>query len=384
MSEVGELLQNHWAMDSRAAEYLASDLSSQEEDIISAHVADIPAAALKMRDSNRQEFADVILGRSTKFLCGAGPCSQDRELDQQLVNQVALALTEQYGDMVLPLARINGAKPRSGGKPIEDGGDWTGLYHSMRTGDRKHLFDTYLESLDSGIACITEITNPNQLGALAPFLSGFWLGARDMPSTGLRTMTSAFHLPALIKNSKDGKASTVKAALENIARSSSDNSDSGLDMGTIASSPTSRGVSTGILPIGEGNSVTAIISRGYAVDRRGVLAEEREKAGIDHISVMNQLAAEMGRPNVLDGSHDAPKMFNIAADDPGRFAKVMEKITEKILSGEIQNPDVIRGVLVEVGSDVGRTDPNWVINEHTVSQLGDIIMGLTSAVVLAA
>lgn len=370
-SETTELLEHHWALDSKAAEALSSDLNQSEQDLLADRVGSLSVDSVMMRDNNRDEIGRIYTGNSDKILIVKGPCSLDRGTDYRQVFELLATMQEKHPDIVFAF-RGNGAKPRTGGASEERGGDWTGLWNSTDPEDREYLFDIYRKAMDFGIPILTEITGPNQAGSLAPFLSGIWLGARDMPSTGLRTMASAIHLPVGVKNGLDGKVDTVESCLVNIARSTMDNSGSGVDLGTIASSPGQRGIPVGILPVGEGNTKVGIIARGYELPK-SMAREERREAALRHISELCVLAARRGNRVIIDGSHAVPPMFDIERTDGDRFPRVMKEIFYAISQSEIDQFDKIKGLLFEIGPNVGRTDRNWVITEDTADQLSEII-----------
>lgn len=367
------LLIHHWAMDEEAAGALAAQLSPREEDIIASYVADLSPDAVALRDQSRAEIGELFTGNSDKTLFVGGSCSDDQELDHEVVVDVLHAVHDAYNGDVIGAARINGAKPRSGGKPVEQGGDWTGEWHSTDPKVREHLFGNYRTTFEEGIPIFTEITGTSQIGALAPFLSGIWLGARDMPSSGLRAMASAFHLPVGVKNGTDGKVDTLQRALVNITRSSAENSDSGADLGTLASSPMSRGIPTGVLPVGAGNPQTAVIARGHDLPEKSLNAEERRSMALKHLSDLCLLSGEINRTVILDGSHDVPKMFDIERSNSTRFPEVMEKIFAAMAKGEIQQAQRIRGLMVEIGSGHGSTDPNWIMTPTSQKALIGIV-----------
>ena len=110
---------------------------------------------------------------------------------------------------------------------------------------------------------MSEVTQETQLGAFAPYLSGYWLGARDMLSTALGSAASAIHMGVGIKNGLDGKSETVRKRIEAVRKNTIDNKGSGVDLGHIASTPQFKGIPTGILPVGQGNNSNAIFARGY-------------------------------------------------------------------------------------------------------------------------
>ncbi len=365
-NETQELLQQHWLLDELTAESLSGQLSIQEADSIKQSAGMLDEVAAKQREVNVTKFGRILTNATTKKLAILGPCSLDEQTDVSRIFDFVHRLQADHPNILIA-TRLNGAKPRSKG-------GWTGLWSSLDTGKRQHLFDAMIEANTRDIPVVTEITEPMQFGALAPLLSGIWLGARDVTSTALRAMASATRMPVGLKNGTDGSIATVENTIKAIKLSSQD-TDSGVDFGTIASSPTSRGVPTGILPVGEGNPNLGIIARGHEVTGNPTPIE-RHQLAVNHLGNLCRLAVEQGTGVIIDGSHDVPQMFAIPRTDAGRFPKVMDILLDAIASGDIAHPEAIKGVMCEIGPQTGKTDPNWIMDHTSSHQLHTILSRL--------
>ncbi len=359
MTETLQTLTHHWAMDTSAAETLAEQMDDAGEKIS----LEFDPIAVAARDRHRSLVGDIFTRRSAKGLILVGPCSLDMNVDYEPLFDFVEELQEQNPDALIAM-RANGAKPRTGP-------GWKGLWYG-NVEERERLFEIYNEAFTRHIPLITEVTENSQIGALAPWLSGMWVGARDVESTALRGTLSAIHLPLGIKNGRDGSVGVLAKAIQTVRASSSDNNGSGADIGTIASNPHSRGIPTGILPIGEGNSELAIFARGYELPKE-MDPEERRKKAIEHLSAMCMLGAEAGTAVLIDGSHSVPPMLDISRQDPDRFLAVLGEIHTAIEKQQIKNATQIAGVLGEVGPELGRTDQNLLLDDNRKKELSRLV-----------
>jgi phospho-2-dehydro-3-deoxyheptonate aldolase len=354
-AEVQKAIEHHWALDSQASSVLAERIeeSSGEEQIwkITAGLGEI---AVAQRDLNRERLGNIFTKQSEEKAFFFGPCSLDAETDYDPLFDYIQELQVDNPDVLLGV-RLNGAKPRTSG-------GWTGLMYSTNPTERQRLDDIYRNAFERGLPIVTEVTENTQLGALAPWLSGAWAGARDMQSTAIRSLFSAYHLPTGIKNSLDGNPNTVEETFKAIGKNSKENDGSGVNIGTIASSSESFGIPTGVLPVENGNNRIAIFARGHNVDPHTTKEDRRWKA-LQHLSHMCVLAEKMGSAVIIDGSHGVPQMFDLSRKDPYRLIPVLEEIHTAVEDGEIAGADSIAGVMGEVGPETGKTDPNFIIDD---------------------
>ena len=276
MSETAQYLNHHWALDEQAAEFLGQQIDKRgQAGYVEAIVEQLDEKAVIQRDLNRQRIGQIFRRENGEGLMAQGPCSMDGYSDLgELFNYLEEVQEAHPNDVTA--VRMNSAKPRTAG-------NWTGLFYATDPSKRARIFELYQQAFNRGIPIITEMTQETQLGALAPWLSGYWLGARDMASSTLRTVSSAYHMPVGVKNGLDGNPQDVRNAIKVIHSNSSDNKGSGADLGTIASTVDFPGIATGIVPVGEGNPDVAIFARGYELPE-GMPAEERRERALGYIS----------------------------------------------------------------------------------------------------
>lgn len=369
---ISEQLEQHWAMDVEAADVLSQRIVKSGQEAVIEEIANgLDHGASIQRDINREEIADIFTKRSDKGLMVAGPCSLDTENDYGPLFDFIDQLQEENPGAVIAL-RANSAKPRSSG-------GWTGLWYSTDPDERKVIFDTYKQAFNRGIPIVNEVTQSTQLGALAPWMSGVWIGARDVQSTTLRSAVSAIHIPVGIKNGIDGSLEAVQQGVTAVRKGSSDNDGSGVEL-TIASNQDFTGIPTGIIPVGTGNQEVAIIARGYELPEH-MSGKQRRKAALDYLSSMCALGAEMGTAVLIDGTHSVPPMLEIKRKDPDRIIPVMKEFNKALHHDEIVDPDQLAGVIAEVGVSTGRTDPNYVLDDvrkHQLAKLVKVTMRLLS------
>lgn len=363
--KISSQLEHHWALDSQAAEVLGDRIeSTHQTDLIESIVENLDPHAVAKRDQHRQEIGRIFQHESDKGLVVLGPCSLDDLTDYEPLFDYIDQLQEENPEDVFAL-RLNGAKPRTSG-------GWTGLWYSTDPAERQKIFDTYTKAFERGIPILTEITQSTQLGSLGPMLSGAWLGARDMASTSLRTIASAYHLPIGVKNGVEGDVETLANSLKAIRSNTDQNDGSGVDLGTIASNHISLGIPSGILPVGEGNKTVSIIARGHNLPA-GLTTEERRTAALGYLSTMCSLGVQLGSAVLIDGTHSVPPMFDIDRKDPDRLIPVLEEFNRAIHENHLDDSEQLVGVIAEIGPNIGKTDPNYVIDEPRRQQLAQVI-----------
>jgi phospho-2-dehydro-3-deoxyheptonate aldolase len=353
-----EILERDWAMDTEAAVHLRSQLDPREVAILKSFVETLSEDARSSRDSNRERIAEVFAGIGSMAVFG--PCSLDANVNFEPLHQLVDDMSQTHTNSVIA-ERGNAFKPRTGP-------NWRGAGASVMPTERKAVFDFFIDAAERGIPVITEITDSPQLGELAPFLSGQWIGARDVGSSSLRHSFRGIKLPSAIKNGISGGSADVENAIHTILGNTHQSSGSGFWLGSIASSLTSRGIPTGILPAGTGNPNVAVFARGLELPEDMRLRAKKEMA-IKHLSEMCIAAVEIDCAVLIDATHSLAPMFGISPKDPQRLLGVLDELGQLIESNEILAADRIRGFVGEVGPEIGRTDPNLVLTESNTKKL---------------
>lgn len=373
---VADLLQNHWMLDEVTANEVAQSSTAEGTQVLHdlVEVVESNPEALQKRDENRDEIIKIFQGESEKKLIVIGPCSLDMEAKYTQLFDYIEELQVQHPSAVIAW-RGNGAKPRSGIGP-------TGTFNSMTPGSRKRQLEIYKDAFERGIPILTEITDKDQFATLAPYLSGAWLGARDMGATELRKLFSATRLPVLVKNSTDGRIKSLWDAIKAIRSNTETNKGSGVSMGFLSTEALHEDGGPAMFTVGEGNPNVAIIARGYDLDEEqfdgetlelvSTLSEaEREQKAIEHLSKMCMLAAKVDCVAILDGSHQVPRMFSEEDDkkEGGRFLNTIKKFRQAARERRIKNVERLVGYLGEVSTSVGFTDVNLVLTDEVKREI---------------
>lgn len=357
ITETKTLLTHHWALDEMAAESAGQLIDAHPEQRKQLEAALLPLSehATAARDENRRELALITRGESSKKLLLLGPCSLDEETDVTKVFDAVTTLQRTLGSSALVAMRANSAKPRTAS-------GWKGMWYSTDEPLRRAMFDIYSEAAERHIPIVSEITETPQIAALAPFLSGAWIGARDIASTSLRGMASAFHMPIGLKTGVNGETKTTEQALQ-AARSNSDITGSGVDLTRLAATAEHPGIALHPVPVQSGNENLFVIARGNSS------GEHTKAAGLRHLGETCVMGARSDAVTVVDVSHDLVNAFGSNRADPNRSRITINGLLTALESGDISAGNTIAGILAEIGPTTGRTDPNWLLNKESIEFL---------------
>lgn len=369
LQERQQILMHHWMLDEAVANEFSNSVGDEGLANLR-HILDpinsMPEA-VKKRDVSREEVINIFNGESDKQLFIIGPCSLDTETDYTELFDYIEELQDHNPGAVIGL-RANGAKPRTGKGN-------TGLFNNTIEGSRSRQLEIFQNAFRRGIPIFTEITDKDQLGTLAPYLTGAWLGARDMGSTELRKTVSAYQLPVMVKNSKDGRVASLRDALLAVGSNTEQNDGSGVSLGSIASTCSHKEGGPTMFTVGQGNKHVAIIARGYDLTEEVIedgqvktksiselmSPEQAEQLAIDHLSKVCMVAAEVHCAAFLDGSHDVPAMLLMDKRDGNRFLNVLRQFIGYAKEGRIRNVNHLRGFIGEISVSEGKTDVNLTL-----------------------
>ncbi len=165
-------------------------------------------ALKKQRDA---EIADVLCGKSSKFLVIVGPCSADNEdAVCDYVSRLA-KVNDKVSDKLILVPRIYTNKPRTTGegyKGITSQPDPEGKT-DFRAGliAMRHMQIRAIE--ESGLTAADEMLYPENWGYIADILSYVAIGARSVEDQEHRMVASGFDVPAGMKNPTSGTLSVM-------------------------------------------------------------------------------------------------------------------------------------------------------------------------------
>ena len=183
---------------------LPSPEEIRDEFPLSKSLADIK----KERD---KEIADVLTGKSNKFLVIVGPCSADNEdAVCDYVSRLA-KVNDKVKDKLILVPRIYTNKPRTTGegyKGITSQPDPEGKT-DFRAGliAMRHMQIRAIE--ESGLTAADEMLYPENWGYVEDILSYVAIGARSVEDQEHRMVASGFGVPAGMKNPTSGTLSVM-------------------------------------------------------------------------------------------------------------------------------------------------------------------------------
>ena len=171
----------------------------------------LPQELVKIKEERDAEIADVITGRSNKFLVIIGPCSADNEDSVcDYINRLA-KVNEKVKDKLILIPRIYTNKPRTTGE------GYKGIVHQPDP-EKKPDFLAGLIAMrkmhiraiqESGLTAADEMLYPENWRYLSDILSYVAIGARSVEDQQHRLTVSGFDVPAGMKNPTSGDLSVM-------------------------------------------------------------------------------------------------------------------------------------------------------------------------------
>lgn len=167
----------------------------------------------------KQEFdktvADIITGKSDKFLAVIGPCSADNEASVlDYVSRLA-EVAEKVKDKITVIPRVYTNKPRTTG----DG--YKGLLHQPNPEKKPNVHEgiiairkMHLKVIEeTGLFTADEMLYPDNLGYLDDLMSYIAVGARSVENQQHRLTSSGADVPVGMKNPTGGDMSVMLNAI---------------------------------------------------------------------------------------------------------------------------------------------------------------------------
>lgn len=161
---------------------------------------------VELKAARDKEVADVITGKSKKFLVIIGPCSADRE-DAVCEYMSRLAkVNEQVKDKLVIVPRVYTNKPRT------TGGGYKGMLHQPDPEKKPNMYEglVAIRKLhmrvikDYGFTTADEMLYPENYSYLSDVLSYVAIGARSVENQQHRLVSSGMDVPAGMKNPTSG------------------------------------------------------------------------------------------------------------------------------------------------------------------------------------
>ena len=171
----------------------------------------VPEKFAKLKKQRDQEIADVITGKSNKFLVIIGPCSADNEdAVCEYISHLA-KLNEEVKDKLILIPRIYTNKPRTTGEGYkgivsqpdpEKKPDFTAGLIAMRKMHLRAMEESELTAAD-------EMLYPDNWGYVEDILSYVAIGARSVEDQQHRLTVSGFDVASGMKNPTSGTLSIM-------------------------------------------------------------------------------------------------------------------------------------------------------------------------------
>ena len=166
----------------------------------------VPPELVKIKEARDAEIADVITGKSNKFLVIIGPCSADNEDSVcEYIDRLA-RINEKVKDKLILVPRIYTNKPRTTGE------GYKGIVHQPDP-EKKPDFLAGLIAMrkmhiraiqESGLTAADEMLYPENWRYVSDILSYVAIGARSVEDQQHRLTVSGFDVPAGMKNPTSG------------------------------------------------------------------------------------------------------------------------------------------------------------------------------------
>ena len=166
---------------------------------------------VELKAARDKEVADVITGKSKKFLVIIGPCSADRE-DAVCEYMSRLAkVNEQVKDKLVIVPRVYTNKPRT------TGGGYKGMLHQPDPEKKPNMYEglVAIRKLhmrvieDYGFTTADEMLYPENYSYLSDVLSYVAIGARSVENQQHRLVSSGMDVPVGMKNPTSGDLSVM-------------------------------------------------------------------------------------------------------------------------------------------------------------------------------
>ncbi|MCQ2522583.1 MAG: 3-deoxy-7-phosphoheptulonate synthase [Lachnospiraceae bacterium] len=322
----------------------------------------VPEKLAQMKIEKDKEIADVITGKSDKFLVIIGPCSADNEeAVVDYTNRLA-KINDKVKDKLVLIPRVYTNKPRTTGegyKGIASQPDPEGkpdFLAGLIAVRKMHL--RVME--ESGFTTADEMLYPENWVYLDDVLSYVAIGARSVEDQQHRLTVSGFDIPAGMKNPTSGDLSVMMNSV-------------------YAAQHAHSFVYRGWEIETSGNPYAHTILRG-SVNKRGVSLPNYHYEDLVSLIEMYNKMDLLNPACIIDANHNnSGKKF----DQEPRIVK--EVLHSRKLNGDIKR--LVKGVMVEsyikegcqkIGEGIyGKsiTDPclGWADSEQLIYDIADLV-----------
>ncbi len=171
---------------------------------------------IQIKEERDAEIADIITGKSDKFLLIIGPCSSDNE-EAVLDYMTRLKkVEEKVRDKIFIVPRVYTNKPRTIGK------GYKGMLHQPNPEGEEDMLAGIIAIRqlhtrvvnETGFTCAEEVLYPENHRYLSDLLSYVAVGARSVEDQQHRLTVSGIGIPAGMKNPTSGDVTVMMNSIE--------------------------------------------------------------------------------------------------------------------------------------------------------------------------
>ena len=282
----------------------------------------VPEKLAALKAQRDKEIADVITGKSDKFLAIIGPCSADNEDSVcDYINRLA-KVQEKVSDKIIIIPRIYTNKPRTTGEGYkgivhqpdpEKAPDFMEGLIAMRKMHLRAISETGLFSAD-------EMLYPENRSYLDDVLSYEAIGARSVEDQQHRMTVSGMDVPAGMKNPTSGDFSVMLNSC-------------------IAAQSSHTFLYRGHEVTTDGNPLAHTILRG-AVNKHGQNIPNYHYEDLERLHEKYSLLNLHNPACIVDANHS----------NSGKKHYEQPRIVDEVLHSRLVNPaiaELVKGVMVE-------------------------------------
>ena len=290
---------------------------------------------VELKAARDKEIADVITGKSKKFLVIIGPCSADRE-DAVCEYMSRLAkVNEQVKDKLVIVPRVYTNKPRT------TGGGYKGMLHQPDPEKKPNMYEglVAIRKLhmrvieDYGFTTADEMLYPENYSYLSDVLSYVAIGARSVENQQHRLVSSGMDVPVGMKNPTSGDFSVMLNSV-------------------YAAQHPHHFVYRGYEVETTGNPLTHVVLRG-AVSKHGNTTQNYHYEDLIRLCEMYQEMDLVNPAAVVDVNHS----------NSGKKFKEQIRIVKEVMHNRQVSSDIehmVKGVMIESYIEEG----NQKIGDH--------------------
>lgn len=276
----------------------------------------------KIKEKRDKEIADVITGKSDKFLVIIGPCSADNEDALcDYTNRLA-KVQDKVGDKLILIPRIYTNKPRTTGE------GYKGMIHQPNPQKKPDLLaglvairKMHIRSIkETGLTSADEMLYPENWMYLEDLLSYIAIGARSVENQQHRLTVSGIDVPVGMKNPTSGDYSVMLNSV-------------------VAAQGSHSFIYRGCEVKTSGNELAHVVLRG-AVNKHGLNLPNYHYEDLIRLIKMYEARDLKNPAAIIDANHS-----NSNKNYVEQIRIVKEVLHSRNLSSSIHN--LVKGVMIE-------------------------------------